>query len=282
MDNLCKGKAPKISTPTSLQNLQLGLKTLVYPENPSNEKYYNHPRIIHSCFNNLSLSSPSSAPSFLISNSLSLMDDLIGAESGVCLSSNINDENKAYYYNNNENYNIINDGNIMKRNKKSTRDQKKEYPPPIPLLAQTGKLQGRMPWVLKRHYIDGKLLINVERVKHHEYFETHREDGRLLLNLVPLDNQLHQFIDDQEDNIGDHDDQVIEGGEVDNEEDDVMILGHSCNSDELTEEKSEKSSRESVRDSRVAVCNTNVHEQINCTYLVKPSSLPLRQLTTVV
>ncbi|BFG19219.1 hypothetical protein CerSpe_054950 [Prunus speciosa] len=72
---------------------------------------------------------------------------------------------------------------------------KREYPPTIPLLAQTGNLRGRMPWILTKHYdhSNGRLVLKGEKVKHHEYFEVHREDGRLILNLVPLDNALACF-----------------------------------------------------------------------------------------
>ncbi|GMH31608.1 hypothetical protein Nepgr_033452 [Nepenthes gracilis] len=62
-----------------------------------------------------------------------------------------------------------------------------EYPPTMPLLAQTVNMAAHMPWKLHRHYGDGKLRIEGERVKHHEYFEVCRDNGRLILNLVPLD-----------------------------------------------------------------------------------------------
>lgn len=71
----------------------------------------------------------------------------------------------------------------------STRKQrfavKREYPAPIPPLAY-GNLRARMPYVLTRHYGDGKLVLRVERVKHHGYFEARRENGRLVLNLLTL------------------------------------------------------------------------------------------------
>ncbi|XP_041013528.1 uncharacterized protein LOC121256718 [Juglans microcarpa x Juglans regia] len=67
--------------------------------------------------------------------------------------------------------------------------KKKEFPPPIPLLARTGNLPSHMPWVLKRQYTsDGRLVLTEEKVRHHEYFRAHRANGRLTLQLVPLDN----------------------------------------------------------------------------------------------
>ncbi|KAK3012144.1 hypothetical protein RJ639_012143 [Escallonia herrerae] len=75
------------------------------------------------------------------------------------------------------------------RNQKLER-KKKEYPPPIPLLAQTGNLPSRMPWILTRHYIDGRLILKEARLKHHEYFEPTRENGRLILKLIPIDNRI--------------------------------------------------------------------------------------------
>ncbi|CAL9196175.1 unnamed protein product [Musa hybrid cultivar] len=65
----------------------------------------------------------------------------------------------------------------------------RRFPPPIPLLARTGKLTCRLPWVLKRTYEDdGRLVIQEVRVKHHEYFRARRRDGRLTLQLVKLDD----------------------------------------------------------------------------------------------
>ncbi|KAI3459998.1 hypothetical protein Pfo_016661 [Paulownia fortunei] len=65
----------------------------------------------------------------------------------------------------------------------------KEYPPPIPWLARTENLPSHMPWVMKRYYSgDGRLIIKEEKVKRHEYFQVHRSNGRLVLNLVPLDS----------------------------------------------------------------------------------------------
>lgn len=62
----------------------------------------------------------------------------------------------------------------------------KEYPPPIPSLASTEQLPS---WVMHKYYTgDGRLIITEEKVKRHEFLQAHRSDGRLTLNLVPLDD----------------------------------------------------------------------------------------------
>lgn len=61
--------------------------------------------------------------------------------------------------------------------------ERRQFPPPIPLLAQTDRFSP--PWALRRHYSgDGRLVLWEERVKRHEYFRAHRSDGRLVLQLV--------------------------------------------------------------------------------------------------
>ena len=89
----------------------------------------------------------------------------------------------------------------------------REFPPPITLLAQTENLLPHMPWVLKRVLTsDGRLILREEKVRHHEYFRAHRSNGRLTLDLVPLDDDVfalpqepsHYQSDDDNDN--DHDD----------------------------------------------------------------------------
>ncbi|GER41999.1 hypothetical protein STAS_18752 [Striga asiatica] len=57
-----------------------------------------------------------------------------------------------------------------------------EHPPPIPFLAP------QMPCVMTRHYTgDGRLIIKEEIKRNHKYFEVCRSNGRLVLNLVPID-----------------------------------------------------------------------------------------------
>ncbi|KAI3883672.1 hypothetical protein MKX03_016354 [Papaver bracteatum] len=76
---------------------------------------------------------------------------------------------------------------IIVRNQRS--GIRREFPPPIPLLARTENLPCHMPWVLKRSYKDGRLVIKEVNVKHHEYFRAHRSNGRLTLQLMHM-NQL--------------------------------------------------------------------------------------------
>ncbi|GFY85796.1 hypothetical protein Acr_04g0005340 [Actinidia rufa] len=84
----------------------------------------------------------------------------------------------------------INNLNQRQRNKRIGTKMGKNYPPPIPSLARTGYLTGRMPWVLTRRYVNGRLILKEERVNRYKYFEVHRENGRLRLNLIPLDNTI--------------------------------------------------------------------------------------------
>ncbi|CAL9102404.1 unnamed protein product [Musa acuminata var. zebrina] len=64
----------------------------------------------------------------------------------------------------------------------------RRFPPPLPLLARTGKLTSHMPWILERiHEDDGRrLVIREVRVNRHEYFRARRSGGRLTLHLVKL------------------------------------------------------------------------------------------------
>ncbi|KAK7321149.1 hypothetical protein VNO77_31465 [Canavalia gladiata] len=79
--------------------------------------------------------------------------------------------------------NQVNDKNNIKKK------EKKVFPPPIPLLARTQNLASHMPWVLKRYYTsEGRLILKEEKVRHHEYFQAHRANGRLTLQLVPFDH----------------------------------------------------------------------------------------------
>ncbi|XP_024008899.1 uncharacterized protein LOC112084130 [Eutrema salsugineum] len=89
----------------------------------------------------------------------------------------------------------------------------REFPPPIPLLAQTENLLPHMPWVLKRVVTsDGRLILREEKVRHHEYFRANRSNGRLTLHLVPLDDDVfelpqepsHYQSDDDDDDDDEH------------------------------------------------------------------------------
>ncbi|KAK4740855.1 hypothetical protein SAY87_024443 [Trapa incisa] len=68
-----------------------------------------------------------------------------------------------------------------------------------PEMRGTENLQSHMPWVLKRTYTtDGRLVLRKEPVKHHEYFRAHRRDGRLTLQLMPLDNEVFDLEDEDD------------------------------------------------------------------------------------
>ncbi|KAL2534245.1 Uncharacterized protein Adt_07596 [Abeliophyllum distichum] len=108
------------------------------------------------------LSSPSSSASYLLwANSTS--GDLLGTDSGVFMTSFDTDTFPK---------------ETKRSNKfKQTRqmEKKKDYPPPI---------SSRKPgFDLSRNYFDDRLILRHETLKSYEYFESIREDGRLILNL---------------------------------------------------------------------------------------------------
>ncbi|CAA3002076.1 Hypothetical predicted protein [Olea europaea subsp. europaea] len=88
----------------------------------------------------------------------------------------------------------------------------KNYPPPIPWLARTANFPSHMPWVMKKYYMsDGRLIIREEKVERHEYFEAHRSNGRLLLNLIPFeDDFLEEHGAEDEVTVDDDDDEIDE------------------------------------------------------------------------
>ncbi|KAL1561538.1 hypothetical protein AAHA92_04229 [Salvia divinorum] len=64
--------------------------------------------------------------------------------------------------------------------------EKRELPPPISWLVRD---RSPMPWVMRKyHTSDGRLIIREERVRCHDYFVADRSDGRLVLNLVHVDD----------------------------------------------------------------------------------------------
>ncbi|KAM2225616.1 hypothetical protein PS1_019882 [Malus domestica] len=287
--------------PTHL-HLHLGLKTLIFPEattNPDPHVIHNHKPSLHSP----SISRTSSLSSSVLMDSSSswsssTMDDLIGTESGAPILSNEEQEKLG----------LLNNQDKRKATtKKSERIMiKTEYPPPIPLLAQTGNLQGRMPWVLTKHYnySDGRLVLKGERVKHHEYFEALRENGRLILNLVPLDNNAiicceHQETIHEEEDVEKEDlfvDEEDHGEQIeikkcfkesDSEDDDEDECDHSYVDEAHYHDHVQKKAMDivmgynSVRRSTSfcdAQINIHEHQQI---YLDHPASAPLRPMTTV-
>ncbi|KAL5559203.1 hypothetical protein UlMin_035414 [Ulmus minor] len=139
--------------------------------------------------------------------------DLIGNESGVhIMLSSISEEEM-----------FIQSFAIERSNKRSYmdryRDRRQEsYPPPLPSLAQTGNLLARTPWVLTKHYRDGRLILEGEKLKRHEYFEARRENGRLILNLVSMaetenENDPEAFLDLKKDEFEEEEEEIGVGEE---------------------------------------------------------------------
>ncbi|POO04059.1 The fantastic four family [Trema orientale] len=113
------------------------------------------------------------------------------------------------------------------------------FPPPIPLLARTENLPCRMPWVLKRHYTsDGRLILTEEKVRHHEYFRAHRSNGRLTLQLVPLDD---------DDVVPGDDDTPLVDGVDNNHDDDGEVNIDGCDGVDYGEEEEEELERNENR-----------------------------------
>ncbi|KAL3733236.1 hypothetical protein ACJRO7_022721 [Eucalyptus globulus] len=109
-----------------------------------------------------------------------------------------------------------------RRRRRRGREARREYPPPIPLLARTGNLPSHMPWVLRRQYTsDGRLILTEEKVRHHEYFRARRANGRLTLHLVPLDGDdpcLSTIMDEEEEEEEEQDEEEQEEEQEDEEE----------------------------------------------------------------
>ncbi|KAL2489236.1 uncharacterized protein Fot_42571 [Forsythia ovata] len=77
------------------------------------------------------------------------------------------------------------------RRQRVVEKEKKEYPPPI------------SPWMMKKYCTgDGRLIIEDVKVKSHEYFQAHRANGRLVLNLVTLYDDVLEHAGDEEDMDG--------------------------------------------------------------------------------
>ncbi|KAL2242270.1 uncharacterized protein LOC105159027 [Sesamum indicum] len=104
--------------------------------------------------------------------------DYIGVESAADLKSDIGVQSLG--------------GGSNHRRMKREEEADREYPPPIPWLAHTENQPPHMPWVMKKYYTgDGRLIIKEEKVKR-QGFHAHRSNGRLVLNLVPLDDALEE------------------------------------------------------------------------------------------
>ncbi|XP_011027704.1 PREDICTED: protein FANTASTIC FOUR 1-like [Populus euphratica] len=98
--------------------------------------------------------------------------------------------------------------------------KKKEFPPPIPLLARTENLSSHMPWVLKRYYTsDGRLILREEKFR--PLFSSGDERRHV------IENDIDQCYDNEDDG---EEEQVLE---QEHEEDDGENI-------ELEEEEAEE------------------------------------------
>ncbi|XVE60428.1 hypothetical protein DITRI_Ditri05aG0127900 [Diplodiscus trichospermus] len=223
-----------------------GLKTLIYAQETTPQTqspcHQLNPLIVHS-YTIKQLSTPSSLSSDFqslfrtlsthsssFSSCSSGMDDMLGTESGVYMSPNALEvpeiDQKANVYNHDK--------------RKLGREMRGEYPPPIPLLARTGNLPGHMPWILARHYSNGRLILKEEKVKHHEYFEAYRENGRLILYLVPLDDTFrccHAVCEQNDDDDDDDEEEEEEEIELENLE---FLQGEELEKFEDNDEETEE------------------------------------------
>ncbi|KAJ0257591.1 Uncharacterized protein HA466_0084330 [Hirschfeldia incana] len=155
------------------------------------------------------------------SSSSSAVGDYIGTES--CLDVLSADEENNVISTAPEPLNRYRYGGRRMEEREARAAAAREFPPPIPLLAQTENLLPHMPWVLKRVVTsDGRLILREEKVRHHEYFRAHRSNGRLTLHLVPLDDddlELPQepshYPPDDVDEEHDHDDDDDDDHECD-------------------------------------------------------------------
>ncbi|XP_062100740.1 uncharacterized protein LOC133806662 [Humulus lupulus] len=188
------------SSPSSMQtpnnnDLQLGLKTLIHTQPESSHLQSPRPaiannhdqKILHSHSHSHSHSrilNHSSSSSSLSPSEQPLDDIIIGSDSGVhyILTDDSDCEEMS-----NRNLHVR---STNRRRKRTANKEHRHYPPPIPMVAaRTGNLGGGAmpPWVLSRHNKDGRLILKGHRAQHHQYLECHRENGRLIVNLVTID-----------------------------------------------------------------------------------------------
>lgn len=110
-----------------------------------------------------------SLPSSPSSSSSSLIDhDIIGMESGFH-SMQINDEKM-----------------MSCKRVSSSKGVRKRYKPQVLLPTLTSMQDGMTSIKLRRKCVDGALILEAQRIDDHQsrYLETHRENGKLVLNLI--------------------------------------------------------------------------------------------------
>ncbi|CAN8304466.1 unnamed protein product [Cochlearia groenlandica] len=155
-------------------------------------------------------------------------DDYIGTESCFDVFS---EENDAVSSSASESLSRYRHGGRRRREERRN-EAAREFPPPIPLLAQTENLLPHMPWVLKRVVTsDGRLILREEKVRYHEYFRANRSNGRLTLQLVPLNDDVFELPQEPYyDNDDEHEvDDVDEGVTISaSNDDDKGNVGDEC------------------------------------------------------
>jgi hypothetical protein len=166
-------------------------------------------------------------------SSSTIVGEYIGIESCLDLK---NEEDIFTSSSNKEETNYKSCSQRCHREKREQRwAKKKEFPPPIPLLARTENLPSHMPWVLKRYYTsDGRLILREEKVRRHEYFRAHRSNGRLTLHLVPLDDEVSAplFVGDERRHDIENDIDQCYDNEDDGEEEQVLEQEHEEDKEE--------------------------------------------------
>lgn len=297
---------------TTHQNLKLGLKTLIF-----NPKSHDQRHIFHKNYK-LAPPSPSSQSSLSCPRSLldsssswtaSQMDDLLGTDSGVAYMATSNDDMSMLT--------TTSPTRIYPNKRKNTQGServKREFPPPIPLLAQTGNLTCRMPWNLTRHYSNARLVLKGEKVQHHEYFEAERDNGRLVLKLVHLDNTIITSYDlpkssggqmdvreENDEELKMEDVQFAEEDDAEDDDDDADDDDNEDDVDDVCDNKVDETATMLVCNSvpqshleisrcsekygnlpkyfKNAAASIHGHPQ---NYFAHPASAPLRPMTTVI
>ncbi|XP_026446923.1 protein FAF-like, chloroplastic [Papaver somniferum] len=182
-----------METATNSQEEETGLKSLTSPSNHNHSSMINRfnisPQSSSASSSCTSPSSPVSISPFCSSSSSSssfhsVDDDVTVSTDETPVTNHHHKQEEEEitekpFYDHRKNVIIV-------RNQRS--GIRREFPPPIPLLARTENLPCHMPWVLKRSYKDGRLVIKEVNVKHHEYFRAHRSNGRLTLQLMHMNH----------------------------------------------------------------------------------------------
>lgn len=180
-----------------------------------------------------------------------VMGDLIGTESGDCMSWDIFEKVGGESESESESESQRRCCRVRKR-------EKKEYPPAITLLREN---RG-MPLVFKKECgKDGRLILKTERVYYEGYsVQAHRDNGRVIMTLIH-----HDHVDD------------------DNEEEEVEESGLEFEK-EMAEENCETGLGLGLcGDLRhcVSYAGTGFLRDFESFYLGRPGSLPLRPMTSV-